>query len=239
VPQVESAIWLPPQRTFSPLVEGQGLQSQRTNHLELQVERDVAWATVSARAFQQHVSHQLATVFGLELPNAPAHLGHYLVANTGDVDIAGWGARLRTSALAQRLRGSIDYAVARTRWSQADDPGELIVLAPSVIRLKPERVHDVATTVETEVPETSTRVLVLYRVSNAFALAYDGPTLDSRFDVQVRQSLPFMNFGGAKWEMLLAVRNAFREAAVDSSIYDELLVVRPPKRIVGGLTLRF
>jgi hypothetical protein len=35
------------------------------------------------------------------------------------------------------------------------------------------------------------------------------------------------------------VRNFFRETAADQSIYDELLVVRPPKRIVGGLTLKF
>jgi hypothetical protein len=39
--------------------------------------------------------------------------------------------------------------------------------------------------------------------------------------------------------MLVAVRNFFRDAAVDQSVYDELLVVRPPKRVVGGLTLKF
>ena len=93
-------------------------------------------------------------------------------------------------------------------------------------------------------PETSTRVVVLYRVSNAFArpmktTVAQTPSLDSRFDVQVRQSLPFMDFSSAKWEMLVAVRNFFRETATDQSIYDELLVVRPPKRIVGGLTLKF
>jgi hypothetical protein len=65
------------------------------------------------------------------------------------------------------------------------------------------------------------------------------PVLDSRFDVQVRQSLPFMDFSTAKWEMLVGVRNFFRDAAPDQSVYDELLVVRPPKRIVGGLTLKF
>ena len=48
-----------------------------------------------------------------------------------------------------------------------------------------------------------------------------------------------MDFSSAKWEMLVAVRNFFRETAADQSIYDELLVVRPPKRIVGGLTLKF
>jgi len=31
----------------------------------------------------------------------------------------------------------------------------------------------------------------------------------------------------------------FRDDLLDSSVYDELLVVRPPKRVVGGLTVRF
>jgi hypothetical protein len=105
----------------------------------------------------------------------------------------------------------------------------------------------VSTSVETAVPETSTRVLVLYRVSNGFAYpataesaaAGEHPQLDARFDVQVRQSLPFMDFSSAKWEALFAVRNFFREIAGDQSVYDELLVVRPPKRIVGGITLKF
>jgi hypothetical protein len=39
--------------------------------------------------------------------------------------------------------------------------------------------------------------------------------------------------------MLVAVRNMFNEALGEGSIYDELLVVRPPKRFVGGLTVRF
>jgi hypothetical protein len=81
-------------------------------------------------------------------------------------------------------------------------------------------------------------------VSNGFAgpggdEAALRPGRDSRFDVQVRQSLPFMNFSAARFEMLLAVRNFFREAGTDQSIYDELLVVHPPKRVVGGVALRF
>jgi hypothetical protein len=63
--------------------------------------------------------------------------------------------------------------------------------------------------------------------------------MDTRFDVQVRQALPFMDFSSAKWEMLIAVRNFFHDATGDGSIYDELLVIHPPKRVVGGITLRF
>jgi hypothetical protein len=39
--------------------------------------------------------------------------------------------------------------------------------------------------------------------------------------------------------MLVAVRNLFREELLEASVYDELLVMRPPKRMVGGVTVRF
>jgi hypothetical protein len=39
--------------------------------------------------------------------------------------------------------------------------------------------------------------------------------------------------------MLVGVRNVFHESLAGTSIYDELLVVRPPKRLVGGLTVKF
>ena len=119
-------------------------------------------------------------------------------------------------------------------------------MAPSAVRPEAEHLHDVTATLETKVPETSTRVLVLYRIGNGFAhgsQVSNGTTtsrgVDTRFDVQVRQALPFMSFGTARWEMLLAVRNFFHETASDQSIYDELLVIHPPKRIVGGITMLF
>jgi hypothetical protein len=79
---------------------------------------------------------------------------------------------------------------------------------------------------------------VLYRVSNGFARVEDVRT-GARFNVQINQGLPFMNFNSAEWEMLVDVRNFFRDSSADMSLYDELLVVNPPKRIVGGLLVRF
>jgi len=116
----------------------------------------------------------------------------------------------------------------------------MLVVAPSAVRPRLDRLQNLSTAIETNVPETSTRILVICRLTNAGpSVGTDRPAYDSRFDVQVRQSLPFMDFSTARWEMLLAVRNTFREATDYSSVYDELLVVRPPKRVVGGLTLRF
>jgi hypothetical protein len=243
MPRMDSGIWLPPQRTFSSLVSGSPLEAERTNHMEFEVERDVAAATFSLRTFRQHVENQLVTLFGLEMPGAPSALGHYFVSNAGRVDATGFGAGVR-AALASRFHGSIEYSVTRARSASPDNPAFLLMFAPSAAGAEPTRIHDVSTSIETEVPETSTRVVVLYRVSNAFArprstTVAQTACLDARFDVQVRQSLPFMDFSSAKWEMLVAVRNFFRETATDQSIYDELLVVRPPKRIVGGLTLKF
>ena len=63
--------------------------------------------------------------------------------------------------------------------------------------------------------------------------------LDGRFELQVNQALPFMGFMRSQWEMLVAVRNLFQEGMPTSSVYDEVLVVRPPTRVVGGLTVRF
>ena len=243
MPRTDSGIWLPPQRTFSSFPDHRPLQAERTNHMELEVEHDVASATVSLRAFRQHVNNQLVTLFGIAAPGTPT-LGHYLLSNAGDVDASGLSAGIR-AAIAGRVHGSVEYSLTRARINALNGLGYLLLVAPSAVRVDPEQIHDLATSIETEVPETSTRVVVLYRVSNAFAHAPTSPStspggLDARFDVQVRQSLPFMDFSNAKWEMLVAVRNFFREAAVsDQSIYDELLVVRPPKRIVGGLTLKF
>jgi len=245
MPRMESGTWLPPQRTFSSLIAGRPFEAERTNHVELDVERDVASTTVSVRAFRQHVGDQIATLFGINMGGMPAAVGNYFLTNLGDVDASGVSAGVRT-AFASRLHASVEYSLTRARLSapDGDNLAYLLVFAPSAVRPDRERIHDVATSIETEVPETSTRVVVLYKVSTAFAHAAAAagsqtPSLDARFDVQVRQSLPFMDFSSAKWEMLVAVRNFFREAAADQSIYDELLVVRPPKRIVGGLTLKF
>jgi hypothetical protein len=242
LPPGDNGIWLPPQRTFSSLSSGRPLDAEYTTHFEAELERDLGSASaVSVRAFRQHVDDQLITMFDVEGPGLPpATLGHYFVGNCGAVGARGVSAAFRTH-VASRIRGSVEYSLTRAQWNPGDALGYWMLQLPSTSPLRSDRIHDLATRVETDLPETSTRIVVLYRVSNAFARRHadDEGLLDSRFDVQVHQSLPFLDFSTAKWEMLLGVRNFFRDAAAGQSVYDELLVVRPPKRIVGGLTMRF
>ncbi|MCC7416325.1 MAG: TonB-dependent receptor [Acidobacteria bacterium] len=242
VPPAGEGLWQPTQRTFSPLLGGP-LRSERTTHAQAEVERDLGRSTFVVRAFAQQVAGQLVTVFGAAVPGRPvSSLGHYFVGADGSADAVGWATGLRTE-LAGRVHASVEYAQIRARWTPEADLSYLIVVEPSV-PAEATRIHRISTAIEADVPETSTRVLLLYRVSNGFAhapadAAAGERRFDTRFDVQVRQSLPFMDFSSARWEMLVAVRNFFREMADDQSVYDELLVVRPPKRIVGGLTLHF
>ena len=240
MPRMDAGILLPPQRTFSSIAAGRPFEAERTNHVEVEVERDIASATVSLRAFRQHVHDQIVTLFGVSTLDAPSTVGNYLLGNIGDVDASGLSAGVR-AAIAGRVHGAVEYTLTRAR-VVSPDLGYMVVLDPSALALDRRQIHDVSTSIETEVPETATRVVVLYRLSSAFARTAaqtSAPALDARFDVQVRQALPFMDFSNARWEMLVAVRNFFRETAADQSVYDELLVVHPPKRIVGGLTLKF
>ena len=246
LPPSDTGIWLPPQRTFSSFERGHMLDASRTTHVSIGVERDVAHSTLAVRAFRQRVDDQLVTMFGVDLPSQPgAKLGHYLVGNVGDATVQGCSASLSTM-IAGRFQGSLAYSMATAQMDPARGMDVLVLLAPSALRPVAERIHDVSTALSADVPETATKVFVVYRMSNAFARAaqigdgqLDRPGFDSRFDVQVRQSLPFLDFSAARWEMLVAVRNFFRDGTDDQSIYDELLTISPPKRIVGGVTVHF
>jgi hypothetical protein len=104
-----------------------------------------------------------------------------------------------------------------------------------------ESIHDITTSFHTDIPETATRVFVLYKINSAYMRGttdFDDAGFDGRFDVQVNQALPF-GLLGTKWEVLVGVRNLFRDPNEVTSVYDELLVVRPPKRVVGGFLVRF
>jgi hypothetical protein len=233
--------WLPPERTFEPLA-GEDFRVERVRMFDVGVNHELADAyVVGVRRIQQRVGDQMVTLFGLPIEGGPGTPGHYFVASAGGLDADGWAFSV-SSLPTQRVRGSIDYSVTRTEWTSRGDMAAIAVWAPSAVRPRAEDVHDLTTSLETDVPLTSTRVFVLYKVNTAFAHGDDPtrPTFDYRFDVQVNQALPFMPFSrAARWEVLVGMRNLFRDPTDAGSVYDELLVVRPPKRVVGGVIVRF
>jgi len=233
--------WLPPERTFAPL-DGEDLRVERVRFLDVGIAHEFDGAfLLGVRRFEQRVNGQVATLFGLPVAGGPKSPGHYYVANAGGVEAEGWGVRWSSTAT-QKVRGSVDYSLTRTQWIARGDMAAIAAWAPGAIRPRQEDIHDVTTSLETELPHTATRVFVLYKINSAFARGDDPtrPAVDYRFDVQVNQALPFMPFSdAARWEVLVGLRNLFRDPNDMGSVYDELLVVRPPKRMVGGVLIRF
>ena len=244
LPPSGAGLWLPPERTFAPLVANADFRPERARHVEVALERDFGDDyMVSVRRFHQAINDQIVTLFGITGPNGlRSDLGHYFVANGGNVDADGWSVTV-SRQVAGHVSGSVDYSYTRATWHPSAETALIAAHAPTAARLGTERFHDVTTSIQTEIPETSTRVFVVYRVNTAYARAEQDvvmPGFDARFDVQVKQRLPFQPFESSDWEFLLAVRNLFRdELGGGAGAYDELLVVRPPKRIVGGLLVRF
>jgi hypothetical protein len=234
-------LWLPAQRSFSPWSERDGLHAQTTDHVEVSVERDVAAYVVGVRTFYQSVNDQAGAIFAAPSREHPAaSLGHYYLASLGDFDARGWGVRV-SRPLFGLVRGSVDYSVTSAQWLHGPG-GAGAAWFGGASRAESTRVHDVTTSVETAIAQTSTHVYVLYKLNSGFARQTPDaqePGLAARFDIQVNQALPFMDFTSADWEVLVAVCNLFRDAVGERSIYDELLVIRPPKRVLGGVRVRF
>jgi outer membrane receptor protein involved in Fe transport len=241
VPSPVAGQWLPPQRTFSPY-PGSTFAAERARHFEVVLERQLSSWVVSARGYRQDVSDQLVTMFGEQVPGGPrGDIGHYHTANAGDLAAFGWGLGV-SRPVASRLRGSVEYSVTQAGWAADSEVAVIASRTTLPVRSRTERLHDITTVIETEIPETATRVYAAYKLNSGYASSLpseDAPAFDGRFDVQVSQRLPFMEFTTTKWEVLFAVRNLFREQLTGASVYDELLVLRPPKRIVGGLMVRF
>jgi hypothetical protein len=245
-PPPTSGPWLPPDRTFASLVAGEAFTPERVQRYELGLEREFGAIgqsrKVAARWFREETRNQLATMFGLD---AGRGVGHYYVATAGDVTLQGVSVRA-SGWFTSRLKASVDYSLSRATWQYGPQARAIAAVLPSALRPHHENLHDLTSSLQARITETQTNIYIAYRANSAFsrpdALGL-APMLDGRFDVQVRQALPFQPIAGGRIEVLLAMSNMFRDpengGAFAGSFYDELLTVRPPRRVLGGVQVRF
>jgi hypothetical protein len=240
LPPASAGLWLPPERTFSSLVGGRPLKAEQVHHFEIGVERAFGPAspTIAVRRFRHSVLNQVATLFGID---ETRDIGHYYVASPGHVELDGWGVRLSTR-MTRRITTSIDYSTGVGVWDHRREARQLRSRAPSVVRPDRERLHDVTTAIDGAIPETGTRLSAVYRLNTAFSSGEPGfrlPSTAGRFDIQVYQGLPFQPIRGGKLEVVFALQSLFRDFRDPGSMYDELLTIAPPKRMMSGVQVRF
>ena len=234
-------VWLPPERTFSPVSRRGQFRPERVDHVEVSAEREMPGdILVGVRAFRQRGEDQVVTLFGMAAAEGGVvGTGHYLVGSAGDFDAMGWGVGVSRS-VGEGTRASLDYSRAAAEWTgRSPDFWALAHVASHALR-RSDIVHDLTATIESLVPATSTRVFVLYKLNTAVAT----PGLEqasaggARFDVQVNQALPF-SIAKSRWEALVAVKSMFHDEFDGGSLYDELLVMKAPTRVLGGVTVKF
>jgi hypothetical protein len=236
-----TGLWLPPVRTFSQ-ISRDAFRPERLEHMEIVAEREFGEGVViGLRTFRQRVNDQVVTLFGLGVTDARPNVGHYHVGSAGDFDARGWSVNA-SRAVGDGVRVSVDYTQFNSRWyGRSPDAAMLTRMAPAVMR-KGERIHDMTASVESIIAPSATRMFILYKLNTGFASATDttpSALRNVRFNVQVNQALPFLTFLSANWEMLVDVSNLFYDEPLGASVYDELFVVEPPKRVLGGVTMRF
>jgi len=193
---------------------------------EIALEEDVGPFTSEARTFYEGVEDQLVHRFARG--GATLHIG-----NGSAIAARGMGLRI-SRRFGNVLQGSMSYTYGRGR--------RPIGAIENESTWRGGDFHDIAARVETFIEGTDTRVIALWRVSR---LGEEGERVrgaggtHSRFDVQLSQGLPYLgSLTRADWDLLFAVRNVFYEAT-QGGMLDEVTVVDPPKRVLGGISVRF
>jgi hypothetical protein len=233
--------WLPAERMFFPLSSRGELRAERVRSADVSLAyrlgaRDL-WPTIEVRRFRQSAGNQLATLFGVVGSDSR---GQYFVGQVGDIDMVGWGAAV-SGQFGAHVHGRVEYAQVASTWQTGSWVRGIRRVAPSAVRADTERVQDVTASLDADVPRSSTHLSMLYRVSTAFSRSdgLEGVVTGGRFDVQVRQALPYQPTRGSRLELIFSLRNLFRDLRGEASFYDELLTVRPPLRVMGGIQVRF
>ncbi|HSB61051.1 MAG TPA: TonB-dependent receptor [Vicinamibacteria bacterium] len=213
------------------------LQAPRTTRYDLAVDRSVGPTTLSARALYEDTTHQIVNVFEPYPSTRSLHM-----FNVGPLAARGVGVSLARD-FGDAVSGSISYTYGLARRRGLIFGDGLLGGQPAGASFRKADFHDVEARVETFFDLTDTRVQAFCRI-NTLNPSSDGPggnsaVTNTRFDIQLTQGLPFLQpLTRADWEVLVAFRNLYYEPG-EGGLFDEIVVLHPPRRVVGGIAVRF
>jgi TonB dependent receptor-like, beta-barrel/Carboxypeptidase regulatory-like domain len=210
------------------------IRPQRTFQYELAVTQRLGAAVVAARVFREDTRDQLLNVFSGD--GADRSLK---IVNDGSLQAR--GVEFEASRrFGKSLTGSVTYSYGQLAHGAVPgvsvldvDPGPLFPGSDAAF-------HDLAGRIEAAFDRTDTH-LVAYCRFNTLLDPQPGLAArhTTRFDLQLSQGLPFLGtLTRADWDVLVAFRNLFYDGS-DGAVLDEIAVASPPKRVLGGISVRF
>jgi hypothetical protein len=223
----------------------EGLRAERLTRLELSVEETVGSTTVRAYTFYEAVRDHLGNAVEPQRAGdwaryAPAAPSTMRIFNAGRLATRGMGLTVGRR-FGQGVSGSMTYTYGHG-WRPEQDLAALPagLAGQRLMTFSEADFHDVVARLETVISGSDTRLAALYRLNNLIPQGVDESVLTSgRFDLQLSQGLPFLgNLTHADWDLLIAVRNFYYEAG-EGAMLDEVVVLNPPRRVLGGIAVRF
>jgi hypothetical protein len=210
-----------------------GLRAERLTRYELAMDQQLGGTSIGAFTYYEGVRDQLGNAF-----EGARDARALRIFNGGNAAMGAIGVSVGR-CFGDSVRGSMSYTYGRS-WRDGGTPPDDMENAIALVPLQNGNFHDVVARVETVVPGTDTRVVAYYRLNRMMPDAESVAALTNRrFDVQVSQSLPFLGaLTRADWNVLVAVRNLFYETT-EGALIDEMAVTNPPKRVLGGISVRF
>jgi hypothetical protein len=211
------------------------LRPERARRVELGVQEALGPTWFRAHTFYEGVRDQLANSF--EGARSPRSLS---IFNAGRVSARGLGVTLGRR-FGDALSGSVSYTYGYS-WRAAPLASTESRPVPGILTYRDAGFHDVVARLEAAIDDSDTRLVAFYRFNSLLPGAEGGepsPVRSTRFDVQLSQGLPFLGaLTHADWDFLLAIRKLYYETGEGATL-DELAVLNPPRRLLGGISVRF
>jgi hypothetical protein len=205
------------------------VRAERAVRVDVSADRNLGKATtVGAFSFYEDVRDQMLNAY---VGDARSRV--LRISNVGAVFVRGIGVTA-SRRFGPNVRTSLAYTYGMSDRDTAIGIG---------VPYRAARYHDLVARVETMIDATDTRLAAYCRLNSLRAAEGEvrsgSPLLTTRFDIQLTQGLPFLqSLTRAEWEVLLSVRNLSYETS-EAGALDELAVLRPPNRVLGGVSVRF
>jgi len=208
-----------------------GLQPERLKRYEASIDHGVGATRIGALVYYEEMHDPFLNAF--------ADGGRTLrIGNVPSLSARGVGVTL-ARRFSHAVEGSVTYtygySTGATRMAGALGPAGALAYANNDF-------HDFVARLNAVLDVTDTHLIAFCRF-NSLSPDAEGPGTEgertTRFDVQLSQGIPFLGeLTRADWNLLLAYRNLFYETT-EAGMLDEIAVVNPPNRMLGGITVKF